>query len=75
MNLPIDFHRQQPTPALTIKPSLLKMFGLKDAAVGRTDEATAIRCLNKAKLDSVKIMRVDKLNFTDLVKRCCVNRE
>ena len=38
-------------------------------------EIGAIRCLSEAKLDSVKIMRVDKLNFTDLVKRCCVNRE
>ncbi len=33
----------------------------------------AVRCLGAAKFDSVKIMRVDNLKFTDLVKRCCVN--
>ena len=35
----------------------------------------ALKELNQAKLGSVKIMRVDNLKFTDVVKRCCVNRE
>ena len=35
----------------------------------------AVRCLSEARLDSVKIMRVDDLQFTELVKRCCMNRE
>lgn len=41
----------------------------------QSGEIGAIRCLSEAKLDSVKIMRVDELKFTDLVKRCCANRE
>ena len=40
----------------------------------QTRQIGAIRCLNAAKFGSIVIMRVDGLNFTDLVKRCCVNR-
>ena len=28
----------------------------------------------KSKLDEIYILRVDNLNFTEVVKRCCVNR-
>lgn len=41
----------------------------------QTKSTAALKGLGKAKLDTVKIMRVDHLKFTDLVKRCCINRE
>ncbi|MBR6013352.1 MAG: hypothetical protein IK062_06180 [Selenomonadaceae bacterium] len=34
----------------------------------------AIAKLKDAKLDKVYIMRVDNLKFTNVVKRCCMNR-
>ena len=34
----------------------------------------AISKLKMAKLDEIYILRVDNLNFTEVVKRCCVNR-
>ena len=40
----------------------------------QTKKIGAVRCLSAVKLDSVVIMRVDNLSFTDLVKRCCMNR-
>ena len=40
----------------------------------QTKKMGAIRCLSAAKLNSVVIMRVDNLSFTELVKRCCMNR-
>ena len=41
----------------------------------QTGKIGADRNLNRAKLNSTVIMRVDNLKFTDIVKRCCVNRE
>ena len=35
---------------------------------------SAKKILRLAMLDSVGILRVDNLNFTDIVKRCCMNR-
>ena len=49
--------------------------GLVDFGDPQRRKIGAVRYLNETKLDSVKIMRVDKLKFTDLVKKCCVNKE
>ena len=35
----------------------------------------ASKYFDEANLKSLKIMRVDNINFTDNVKRCCVNKE
>lgn len=37
--------------------------------------STATDTLKMAKLDNIGVMRIDNLAFSDLVKRCCVNRE
>ena len=36
---------------------------------------SAVSYLNSAKLSSIIIMRIDNLNFTDVIKRCCMNRK
>ena len=41
----------------------------------QTRKISAVECLNGVKLDSVKILRVDNLKFTELVKRYCMNKE
>ena len=34
----------------------------------------AVKHLNSAKLESVVLLRIDNLKFTNIVKRCCMNR-
>ena len=36
---------------------------------------SAKKILQCAALDSIGILRIDNLDFTDVVKRCCMNRE
>ena len=35
---------------------------------------SAIKELESAKLGSIWVLRVDKLDFTNIIKRCCMNR-
>ena len=48
--------------------------GIINIADPQTGEIAAVNKLNYAKVNSVWLIRVDDLDFTEIIKRCCMNR-